>query len=174
MPIPRRTAAIAVEVSVPAFGIWFAAIAATVRADGIFLSTFREVPSGMRVEVEIALPDGPPAKVSGRHRVRRARRRHARAHRRVRSEDPRSARVGNPLARGLISVRADCVAAYARIAKWLNHSITLPSRKFAGDPSCRPVARFVRRFQSEGGDAGAGNGLGSHGRRFGRVRVRGV
>jgi hypothetical protein len=58
LPIPRRAAAIAVEVRVPAFGIWFAAIAATVRTDGIFLSTFREVPSGTRVEVEIALPDG--------------------------------------------------------------------------------------------------------------------
>lgn len=65
MPIPSHTPAIAVEVSVPAFGIWFAAIAATVRADGIFLSTFQEVPSGTRVEVEIALPDGPPAKVAG-------------------------------------------------------------------------------------------------------------
>ena len=67
MPIPacRRPAAIAVEVSVPAFGIWFAAIAATVRSDGIFLSTFREVPSGTRVEVEIALPDGDPVKVAG-------------------------------------------------------------------------------------------------------------
>lgn len=60
-----RAAAIAVEVSVPAFGIWFAAIAATVRADGIFLSTFREVPSGTRVEVEIALPEGEPVKVAG-------------------------------------------------------------------------------------------------------------
>jgi hypothetical protein len=66
MPIPSgRAPAIAVEVSVPAFGIWFAAIAATVRADGIFLSTFREVEAGTRVEVEIALPDGPPVKVAG-------------------------------------------------------------------------------------------------------------
>ena len=58
MPAPRRAPAIAVEVSVPAFGIWFAAIAATVRPDGIFLSTFHEVEAGTRVEVEIALPDG--------------------------------------------------------------------------------------------------------------------
>lgn len=65
MPVPRRAPAIAVEVSVPAFGIWFAAIAATVRRDGIFLSTFQEVPTGTRVEVEIALPDGEPVKVAG-------------------------------------------------------------------------------------------------------------
>ena len=58
-------AGIDVEVRVPAFGVWFAAVAATVRPDGIFLSTFREVPSGTRVEVEIALPDGPPVHVSG-------------------------------------------------------------------------------------------------------------
>lgn len=63
LPIPTR-AAIAVEVSVPAFGIWFAAIAATVRSDGMFLSTYRELPSGTRVEVDIVLPEG-PAKVSG-------------------------------------------------------------------------------------------------------------
>ena len=66
MPVPSRCfSAIAVEVSVPAFGIWFAAIAATVRSDGIFLSTFQEVPSGTRVEVEIALPDGAAVKVAG-------------------------------------------------------------------------------------------------------------
>lgn len=65
LPIQRRAPAIAVEVRVPAFGIWFAAIAATVRADGIFLSTFQEVPSGTRVEVEIALPDGAPVRVAG-------------------------------------------------------------------------------------------------------------
>jgi hypothetical protein len=65
MPVPTRAPAIAVEVSVPAFGIWFAAIAATVRPDGIFLSTFQEVPSGTRVEVEIALPEGAPVKVAG-------------------------------------------------------------------------------------------------------------
>jgi hypothetical protein len=65
MPNLQRGPAIAVEVSVPAFGIWFAAIAATVRADGIFLSTFQEVPSGTRVEVEIALPDGASVKVAG-------------------------------------------------------------------------------------------------------------
>jgi hypothetical protein len=65
MPIPSRAPAIAVEVSVPAFGIWFAAIAATVRPDGIFLSTFQEVPSGTRVAVEIALPEGAPVKVAG-------------------------------------------------------------------------------------------------------------
>lgn len=65
MPVPERAPAIAVEVSVPAFGIWFAAIAATVRPDGIFLSTFREVPTGTRVEVEIALPDGASVKVAG-------------------------------------------------------------------------------------------------------------
>lgn len=65
MPSPKRAPAIAVEVSVPAFGIWFAAIAATVRPDGIFLSTFQELPSGTRVEVEIALPEGAPVILSG-------------------------------------------------------------------------------------------------------------
>lgn len=65
MPIPQRPPAIAVEVSVPAFGIWFAAIAATVRPEGIFLTTFQEVPTGTRVEVEIALPDGDTVKVAG-------------------------------------------------------------------------------------------------------------
>jgi hypothetical protein len=65
MPVATCPPAIAVEVSVPAFGIWFAALAATVRADGLFLSTFHEVPSGTRVEVEIALPDGGPVKVAG-------------------------------------------------------------------------------------------------------------
>lgn len=65
MPAPRRAPAIAVEVSVPAFGLWFAAIAATVRPDGIFLSTFQEVPTGTRVDVEIALPDGAPVEVAG-------------------------------------------------------------------------------------------------------------
>lgn len=65
MPVPERAPAIAVEVSVPAFGIWFAAIAATVRPEGIFLSTFQEVPKGTRVEVEIALPGSTPVKVAG-------------------------------------------------------------------------------------------------------------
>jgi hypothetical protein len=65
MSVPSRAPAIAVEVSVPAFGIWFAAIAATLRPAGIFLSTFHELPSGTRVEVEIALPDGAPVKAAG-------------------------------------------------------------------------------------------------------------
>jgi hypothetical protein len=65
LPISRRTPVIAVEVRVPAFGIWFAAIAATVCPQGIFLSTFHEVPTGTRVEVEIAHPDGVPVTVFG-------------------------------------------------------------------------------------------------------------
>lgn len=66
LPAPRRAPAIAVEVRVPAFGIWFAAIAATLRADGMFLSTYHDVPRGTRVEVEIALPDGlPPIVAAG-------------------------------------------------------------------------------------------------------------
>jgi hypothetical protein len=65
MPNLHRASAIAVEVSVPAFGIWFAAIAATVRPKGIFLTTFQEVPTGTRVEVEIALPEGDAVKVAG-------------------------------------------------------------------------------------------------------------
>lgn len=60
-----RDAVIAVEVSVPAFGIWFAAVAATVRGDRLFLSTFQEVEPGTRVDVEIALPDGEPVKAAG-------------------------------------------------------------------------------------------------------------
>ena len=39
--------------------------AATVRPEGIFLSTFQEAPIGTHVEVEIALPDGAPVKVAG-------------------------------------------------------------------------------------------------------------
>lgn len=65
LPVPRRAPAIAVEVRVPAFGTWFAAIAATVRPEGMFLSTFQEVPKGTRVEVQIALPGGPPIDVAG-------------------------------------------------------------------------------------------------------------
>jgi hypothetical protein len=65
MPIPHRARAIAVEVSVPAFGIWFAAIAATVGPNGIFLTTFQEVPTGTRVEVEIALQGAEAVKVAG-------------------------------------------------------------------------------------------------------------
>lgn len=59
IPAARRATAIAVEVSVPAFGIWFAALAATVGPDGLFLSTYQEVPKGTRVDVEVALPSGP-------------------------------------------------------------------------------------------------------------------
>lgn len=65
LPVPRRAPAIAVEVRVPAFGIWFAAIAATVRPDGMFLSTYQELPKSTRVELEIALPGGPPIEVAG-------------------------------------------------------------------------------------------------------------
>jgi hypothetical protein len=65
-PVPRRGPAIAAEVRVPSEGTWFAAIAATVRADGIFLSTFRELPPGTDVIVELSLPDGPPVVVDGK------------------------------------------------------------------------------------------------------------
>lgn len=65
LPVARRAHAIAVEVRVPALGIWFAAIAATVRSDGIFLSTFQDLPRGTRVELEIALPSGAPVHVAG-------------------------------------------------------------------------------------------------------------
>lgn len=72
LPIPKtfpvhaaRRTAVAVEVRAPSLGIWFAAIAATVRADGLFLSTYHDLPHGTRVEVQIALPDGPAVDVTG-------------------------------------------------------------------------------------------------------------
>jgi hypothetical protein len=60
-----RKRAIAVELRVPQLGIWFAAVAATVRTDGIFLSTYQELAEGTRVEVQIALPDGPAVDLTG-------------------------------------------------------------------------------------------------------------
>lgn len=56
-PAPR--AHIAAEVRVPSEGTWFAALAASVRPDGLFLSTFQELPAGTSVVVELSLPDGP-------------------------------------------------------------------------------------------------------------------
>ena len=56
-PAPR--AHIAAEVRVPSEGTWFAALAVSVRPDGLFLSTFRELPAGTAVVVELSLPDGP-------------------------------------------------------------------------------------------------------------------
>jgi hypothetical protein len=57
-PVPRRVKAIAAEVRVPSEGTWFAALAASVRADGLFLSTFQELPAGTAVVVELSLPGG--------------------------------------------------------------------------------------------------------------------
>jgi hypothetical protein len=56
-PAPR--AKIAAEVRVPSEGTWFAALIAGVRPDGLFLSTFQDLPSGIAVIVELSLPDGP-------------------------------------------------------------------------------------------------------------------
>jgi len=60
-----RKPVIAVEVRVPQLGIWFAAVAATVRPEGIFLSTYQELAQGTRVELQLALPDGPAVDVAG-------------------------------------------------------------------------------------------------------------
>src|SRR5688572_7624253 len=55
-PAPR--AQIAAEVRVPSEGTWFAALIASVRPDGLFLSTFQDLPRGTAVIVELFLPDG--------------------------------------------------------------------------------------------------------------------
>jgi len=56
-PAPR--AQIAAEVRVPSEGTWFAALAANVRPDGLFLSTFQDLPRGTAVIVALFLPEGP-------------------------------------------------------------------------------------------------------------------
>jgi Tfp pilus assembly protein PilZ len=58
-PAPRRDAAVAVEVRVPSLGTAFGALAAHVRPDGVFLSTFHELAVGTAVIATLSLPDGP-------------------------------------------------------------------------------------------------------------------
>lgn len=56
---PRRSPVVAVEVRVPALGTAFGAIALSVRPEGVFLSTFRELAIGTEVVATLSLPDGP-------------------------------------------------------------------------------------------------------------------
>lgn len=59
LPSPRRRPAIAVEIRVPAFGLWFADVAANVRADALFVPIVHDVPLGTRVTVEMKVAGGP-------------------------------------------------------------------------------------------------------------------
>jgi hypothetical protein len=56
---PRRFPAVAVEVRVPSLGTSFGALAASVRPEGVFLSTFQELATGTEVIAMLSLPDGP-------------------------------------------------------------------------------------------------------------------
>lgn len=58
-PSPRRFPAIAVEVRVPTLGTSFGALAASVRPEGVFLSTFVQLDVGTGVIATLSLPDGP-------------------------------------------------------------------------------------------------------------------
>ncbi|MDB5217300.1 MAG: hypothetical protein JWO86_5227 [Myxococcaceae bacterium] len=58
-PAPRRSPAIAVEVRVPVLGTSFGALAATVRPEGVFLSTFQVLEAGTAVIMTVSLSDGP-------------------------------------------------------------------------------------------------------------------
>jgi hypothetical protein len=58
-PVPRRSPAIAVEVRVPSAGTSFGALAASIRPEGFFLSTFQELAVGTAVIATLSLPDGP-------------------------------------------------------------------------------------------------------------------
>lgn len=55
----RARVAIAAEVTVPSLGTTFAALARSVRREGVFLPTFHVLEIGTRVVLELALPDGP-------------------------------------------------------------------------------------------------------------------
>ena len=55
-PVPRRSPAVAVEVRVPSLGTSFGALAASVRPEGVFLSTFQP---GTAVITTLSLLDGP-------------------------------------------------------------------------------------------------------------------
>src|SRR4051812_7498512 len=56
---PRRSPAVAVEVRVPSLGTAFGALAASIRPEGVFLSTFQELAVGTSVIATLSLPDGP-------------------------------------------------------------------------------------------------------------------
>jgi hypothetical protein len=56
---PRRAPAVAVEVHVPTLGTSFGALAASIRPEGVFLSTFQELEIGTLVLATLSLPDGP-------------------------------------------------------------------------------------------------------------------
>lgn len=58
-PAPRRSPAVAVEVRVPSLGTSFGALAASIRPEGVFLSTFQELEVGVAVVATLSLPDGP-------------------------------------------------------------------------------------------------------------------
>jgi hypothetical protein len=58
-PPSRRSPAVAVEVRVPSLGTSFGALAASIRPEGVFLSTFQEVDVGTAVVATLSLPDGP-------------------------------------------------------------------------------------------------------------------
>lgn len=58
-PVPRRSPAIAVEVRVPSLGTSFGALAASVRPEGVFLSTFQNLEPGTAVITTLSLLDGP-------------------------------------------------------------------------------------------------------------------
>ena len=47
------------EVRVPSLGTSFGALAATIRPEGVFLSTFQELEIGTAVVATLSLPDGP-------------------------------------------------------------------------------------------------------------------
>lgn len=59
VPAPRRSHAVAAEVRVPELGLAFGALAASIRPEGLFLTTFQELKVGTVVIVELSLPDGP-------------------------------------------------------------------------------------------------------------------
>ena len=58
-PAPRRSHSEAVEIRVPSLGMAFTALASSIRADGLFLTTFLELAIGAPVSVALSLPDGP-------------------------------------------------------------------------------------------------------------------
>jgi len=58
-PVPRRSPAVAVEVRVPSLGTSFGALAASIRPEGVFLSTFQQLDVGTEVVATLSLPDGP-------------------------------------------------------------------------------------------------------------------
>lgn len=58
-PAPRRNHAVAAEVRVPDLGLAFGALAASIRPESLFLTTYQELKVGTVVIVELSLPDGP-------------------------------------------------------------------------------------------------------------------